>query len=117
MEDARNLQQIPAKPVARPASVPLQVTSNANVCTTTVPLPLTNAHAQPSMQAQNPFENSQNFLVNNSLPIYVPRLSSQAIAINVVPSTAQGHSRFQVMSAYDNNGDNILVLLKKYRVN
>lgn len=99
MEDARNLQQIPAKRVARPASVPQQVTSNAN------------AHALSSMQARNPFENSQNFLVNNSSPMYVPRLSSRVI----VPSMAQGHSRFQVMSAYD-NGDNILVLLKKNRV-
>ncbi|KAG6410315.1 hypothetical protein SASPL_128373 [Salvia splendens] len=122
MEEARNRQQILAKPVARPASLK----SNANVCSSsTMPLfPMTNGPVLSSMQGRNhPSENCQNFM---SSATFVHRLSqppssamaernlNQQAPIESLPlclrlslSTGPNQSPLPVMSGYK-NGDRII---------
>ncbi|KAG6391709.1 hypothetical protein SASPL_149467 [Salvia splendens] len=69
MKEARNRQQIPAQPVARPPSVPRPLTSNANLFSTM------NGPVLLPMQGGNPSQNCQDFLANNSSAMFVHRRS------------------------------------------
>ena len=62
MKEARNRQQIPAQPVARPPSVPRPLTANANLFSTM------NGPVLLPMQGEN-------FLANNSPAMFVHRCS------------------------------------------
>lgn len=129
MEEARNCQRVPAQLVTQPASVPLPMTSNANVFST-MPFPMTNGPVLLSMQGGNSMENSaigQNFLVNSSSAMFVHRvpppssamaepnldqqvsLEPSALSLRLSLSTGQKHSSttFKVISSYQ-NGDSIV---------
>ncbi|KAG6412912.1 hypothetical protein SASPL_125607 [Salvia splendens] len=111
MEEARNQQQIPAKPVARPPPL----TPNANVCSTMPLFPMTNDPVLSSMQGRNhPLENCQNFLssatfvhppssamaernLNQQAPI-----ESSPLCLRLSLSTGPNKSPLPVMSGYKN---------------
>ncbi|KAL1553535.1 transcription factor MYB1R1-like [Salvia divinorum] len=77
MEEARNRQQIPAKPVAQPASVPRPLTSNANVLSAMQLFHITNAPVLSSMQGRN----CQNFMPSAMFVHRLSRPPSSAMAV------------------------------------